>query len=93
MAGNGRAKIMHYVYFAKSIKTGKVYIGSTRKDPVERVKEHNVGANNWSRINKPLKLIYYEKYHCGTDALSREKFYKSGFGRRVKELIIRNLEK
>lgn len=80
--------MIYYVYFAKSYKTNKVYVGSTSKSPKERVAEHNLGHNLWTKSNRPFKLIYFEKYHCKTDALYRERFYKSGFGRKVKEAII-----
>ena len=79
---------MFAVYFAESLKNGKVYVGHTNKEPRARVKEHNEGTNKWSRLNGPFKLIYYEKYNCKEDAAFRENFYKSGFGRQVKKLII-----
>ncbi|MGE5041768.1 MAG: GIY-YIG nuclease family protein [Candidatus Levyibacteriota bacterium] len=82
---------MFHVYFAKSLKNGKVYVGHTGKEPEERVKEHNNSANEWSKNNKPFKLIYYERYSCKEDAVSREKFYKTGFGKRIKYLIIDSL--
>jgi len=82
---------MYYIYFAKSLKNGKVYVGSTSKEPQQRVDEHNNGSNKWSSINKPLKLIYYEKYFCDKDSSQREKFYKSGFGKKVKSNIIASL--
>ena len=83
---------MYYVYFAKSIKNDKVYVGFTEKDPAERISEHNSGCNTWSKNNRPFKLVYFEKYHCKTDALSREKFYKSGFGKKIKKLITESLD-
>jgi predicted GIY-YIG superfamily endonuclease len=36
---------MHYVYFAKSRKNNKVYVGYTSKVPKDRVEEHNAGSN------------------------------------------------
>ena len=82
---------MHYVYFARSKSNKKVYVGSTGKDPNIRIKEHNSGSNQWSEQNKPLELIYYESYACKTDAIRREKFYKSGFGKQIKKSIIEAL--
>lgn len=79
---------MFYVYFAKSLKNGKIYVGSTTKDPNVRVKEHNQGNNKWTKSNRPLKLIYYESFICKDDALSRERFYKTGMGKRIKKAII-----
>ena len=82
---------MYYIYFAKSLKNGKVYVGSTSKSPELRINEHNSGSNNWSSKNRPFKLLYYESYLCGQDARLREKFYKSGFGKTIKGIIIKNL--
>jgi putative endonuclease len=83
---------MYYVYFAKSLKNSKIYVGSTSKAPKDRVDEHNRGTNSWSKLNKPLQLIYYEEFVCKEDALKREKFYKSGFGKKIKYAIIREIE-
>jgi putative endonuclease len=82
---------MFYIYFAKSLKNGKVYVGSTSKSPELRVSEHNNGSNKWSSHNRPLQLIYYESYYCAQDAKLREKFYKSGFGKKIKGIIISSL--
>lgn len=79
---------MHYVYFLKSQTSNKIYVGSTEKDPKVRCKEHNDGTNNWTRANRPFELLYYESYVCKADSLRRETFYKSGFGRKVRDVII-----
>lgn len=79
---------MYYIYFARSLKNGKVYVGYTSKTPEVRVNEHNASANAWSKVNKPFKLIYYEQYLCIEDAKKKELFYKSRFGRKVKKAII-----
>lgn len=81
-----------YVYFAKSVSSQKIYVGSTHVDPKLRVEQHNQGSNKWSSANLPLKLVYYETYICKKDALTREKFYKTGFGRKIKDAIIRTVE-
>lgn len=81
-----------FVYFAQSLKSNKIYVGYTSKEPSERVNEHNKGSNNWSKHNGPFKLIYFEKYLCKVDAQNREKFYKMGFGKQVKLAIIKELK-
>lgn len=60
----------------------------TSKEPEKRLQEHNSGINDWSRQNGPFRLIYFESYHCKKDALAREKFYKSGIGRKVRNSIL-----
>ena len=84
---------MYYVYFIKSFKTEKVYVGYTSKDPKERLKEHNKGSNKWSRQHRPLSLIYYESFVCKEDAKLREDFYKTGFGKKIKKSIIEAVDK
>ncbi|MFA5175551.1 MAG: GIY-YIG nuclease family protein [Patescibacteria group bacterium] len=79
---------MFYIYFLKSKKNEKVYTGITEKDPLVRLKEHNNGSNQWTKKNGPFKLLYYEKYFCKQDALSKEKFYKTGIGRKIRNLIL-----
>jgi len=83
---------MYSVYFAKSEKNGKVYVGFTTKDPKIRVEEHNSGANKWSKENKPFVLIYYENYVCEKDARLREKYFKTGIGKRVKYAIVKEFD-
>lgn len=83
---------MYSVYFIKSDSNNKIYVGTTSKDPSDRLNEHNSHSNKWSSSNGPFKLVYFESYHCKADALSREKFYKSGFGRRIKKIICDNLK-
>lgn len=80
---------MPCIYFAQSLKNGKVYVGYTSKDPQVRVDEHNHGSNQFSKNNRPFRLLYYEKYFCDQDARLREKFYKSGFGKQIKGIIVK----
>jgi putative endonuclease len=83
---------MFYVYFAESLRNHKVYVGQTSIDPGKRVDQHNQGANTFTKNNAPFKLIYFEQYHCKKDAISRELFYKSGFGKQIKKAIILTLK-
>ena len=75
------------IYVLKSIKNSKRYVGITTKDPKIRLKEHNEGSNEFTRLNKPYELIYYELGYCKTCALKREKFLKSGQGRKILDVI------
>ena len=76
---------MYYVYVLENIKIKELYIGYTG-DLKRRINQHQ-----YKKIG--FKLIYYEKYHCYQDALSREKFYKMGFGKQIKKVIIQILNK
>jgi len=57
------------------------YIGST-DNVLKRITEHNKGKCRYTRGRKPWKLIYQEEYQTRSEAMKREKFLKSGQGRR-----------
>ena len=84
---------MYYTYFIRSEKNNKIYVGYTSKDPKIRTKEHNLGSNIFTKQNAPFKLIYIEKYYCLKDAQLKEDFYKMGFGKQIKFLIVNELTK
>ena len=65
----------------------------TEKDPTIRLKEHNNRSNEWSSNNGPFELAYYERYLCKKDAILREKFYKSGIGRYIRDSILKTINK
>jgi putative endonuclease len=59
------------------------YIGFST-DLKRRLSEHKRGASFATKSRGPWKLIYYEAYTEREDAENREKFLKSGAGRRLK---------
>lgn len=71
----------YYVYLLKSLKTHRWYTGYTG-DLKKRLSEHNKGYNFSTKLNKPFKLIYYEACLNEEDAKAREKFLKSGPGKK-----------
>ena len=73
---------MFYTYVLRSLKNHKRYIGHTSKEVLKRLREHNSGTNNWTRINGPFVVIYSERYSTRRDAVKRELFLKSGQGRK-----------
>ena len=79
---------MFFVYVLKSANSGKSYVGVTSKTVGERLAEHNLGSNAWTRNNGPFNIVYYESYYCKQDALHRELFFKSGVGKQIKKLIL-----
>ena len=79
---------MYYVYFIKSTKNNKIYCGFSNKSPKVRLIEHNQKSNNWTKYNGPFVLLYYEKYSCELDARQREKFYKTGMGKKIRNAIL-----
>ena len=72
---------MFYVYLLHSTKDNGFYIGFST-DLKRRLSEHTRGASLATKSRGPWKLIYYEAYTEREDAEGREKFLKSGAGRR-----------
>jgi len=70
-----------YVYVITSLKSGKWYIGCT-KDLRKRFKEHQEGKSTYTKNKGPFKLIYYEACLNKLDGFTREKYLKTGMGRR-----------
>ena len=72
---------MFYIYVLLSEKDEKFYVGFT-KDLRERLEKHKIGKVKSTANRRPLKLIYYEACLDERDAIKREKYFKTGFGRR-----------
>lgn len=72
---------MYYVYVLVSEADGDWYTGST-PDLKRRVARHNNGEVTSTRHRRPLKLIYYEACLSQSDAVARERYLKSGMGKR-----------
>ena len=72
---------MYYTYVLRSKRDGKLYIGYT--DNIDgRFIRHANGLVESTRERRPLELIYYEACLSKQMALKREKYFKTGFGRR-----------
>ncbi len=69
---------MYYVYIIKSSKGG-YYFGSTG-DIENRIRSHNSGKVKSTKSRRPLKLHYSEEFETKTEALKREKYFKSKSG-------------
>ncbi len=72
---------MHYVYVLKSIKSDKLYKGSTN-NLRERLRSHNEGQVRSTKSGRPWELIYYEAHKTKNLARITELFYKTSQGRR-----------
>ncbi len=72
---------MFYTYVLKSLSNGQWYIGSTR-DLRKRFSQHNNGQSTWTKRGIPWEIIYYEACLDEEDARAREKYLKSGYGRK-----------
>ncbi len=72
---------MYYTYVLKSEKDGNHYIGFT-ENMDKRVKEHNEGLVEATKNRLPFELVYFEACNSKENAIKREKYFKTGFGRR-----------
>jgi len=72
---------MYFTYVLRSQKDNQFYIGFT-KDLKARIAQHNNGKVRSTAGRYPLSLIYYEACMSESDAINREKYLKTGYGRR-----------
>ncbi len=72
---------MFYTYVLKSAQDNNLYVGWTT-DLKKRFESHNAGIVQATKHRKPLKIVYYEACLDKEKAIKREKYFKTGFGRR-----------
>ncbi len=79
---------MYYTYILYSPKFAKHYTGHT-DDLERRILEHNeTGEKGYTIRFRPWELLHYEVYKTRTEAIMREKFFKTGVGRElIKKMI------
>ena len=77
---------MFTVYVIKS-REGYMYTGMT-EDIELRLKQHNEKLLSlWTKRGNNWKLVYKEEYEYKTEALKREKWFKTGVGReKIKQI-------
>lgn len=80
---------MHYVYVLQSQCDGKFYTGLTH-DIERRLNEHNSGLARSTKGKIPWKLVYYEFCLDYRDAMRREKYLKTTWGKRYIKGRIKN---
>lgn len=81
---------MYYVYTLYSFRKKKLYYGYTR-DLKRRLDQHQKNNRPYSFTRGGnVELIHYEAYKNEKDAREREKFFKTGWGRRYIRKILKN---
>ena len=86
---------MYFTYILYSHKDSKHYAGYT-KDLNLRIKQHKDGEVQSTKHRRPLELIYYEACLDQWDAIRREKYFKTHYGKmyikkRLKEWFAKNV--
>jgi len=80
---------MFYVYVLQSNKDGQFYTGYTN-NLKDRIKEHNLGISKSTSYRQPLTLVYYEACLNRKDAMHRENYLKTTWGKRYIKNRIKN---
>jgi putative endonuclease len=79
----------HYVYVLQSEKDREFYVGCT-SDVEKRVEEHNSGQVQSTKMRLPMKLVYWEGCISRQDAIRREEYLKTAWGKRYIKGRVRN---
>ncbi|TMP90025.1 MAG: GIY-YIG nuclease family protein [Verrucomicrobia bacterium] len=80
---------MFYVYVLRSESDSGLYIGYS-SNLRRRLTSHQSGEAASTAHRRPCRLIYYEAYLNQADALGRERYLKSGSGRRFLKAQLRH---
>ena len=70
----------YYTYVLQSQKDYKLYFGYTN-NLKSRIEQHKKGKVVSTNHRRPLKLIYFEGCLNKDDALKREKYFKTYYGK------------
>jgi len=73
---------MYFTYVLRSLKDKKNYIGLTN-NLEKRFKQHQNGLCESTKNRVPFEIVYYEEFKDRSDAVQREKFFKTGKGREL----------
>ncbi|MFA5780132.1 MAG: GIY-YIG nuclease family protein [Elusimicrobiota bacterium] len=80
---------MYYVYVLLSDKDHNLYVGYTNNLKT-RIDKHNNGYVLSTKNRRPIKLIYYEACLNQQDAVKREKYLKTAWGKRYIKNRLKN---
>lgn len=76
---------MYFVYALWSKTHDKIYVGFA-EDLERRLREHNAGKSTYTKKFMPWVRFFLEKTDTKQEALKKEKYYKSGWGRKKLKL-------
>jgi putative endonuclease len=78
-----------FVYVLRSMRDRNFYTGHT-KDLQARIETHNKGLVQSTKNRIPLELVYWEGCLDQHDAVARERYLKSSWGKRYLKGRLRN---
>ncbi len=77
----------YYVYILRSQKSGKTYVGQT-SNLEQRLQAHNTGMSPYTKGRGPWEIVFFEEFKTRSEAMQREKYFKTGKGRTfIKEIL------
>ena len=79
----------YYIYLLRSKLDSKLYTGFT-SDLEKRLNEHNSGKVSSTKKRIPFEIIYFEFCLNIDDALHREKYLKTTYGKRYLKNRLKN---
>jgi len=88
LEGRRAGNMRYFVYALRGIKDRKLYVGYS-ENPERRLKQHNAGETKSLFRRRPLVLIYKEGFKNELEARRRERFLKSGQGRKFLKEVLR----
>ncbi|MDP2207301.1 MAG: GIY-YIG nuclease family protein [Bacteroidota bacterium] len=77
------------VYILYSNQFNKTYVGQTN-NLIKRLKYHNSGQVKSTKRYIPWEMLYFEEYSSRSEAMRREKWFKSKTGRKKISEILQN---
>ncbi|KKR43286.1 MAG: hypothetical protein UU10_C0032G0008 [Parcubacteria group bacterium GW2011_GWF1_40_6] len=77
---SNQVKKFYYIYVLKSQKDKKLYVGYTN-DLKSRFEQHCKGQVSSTKERRPFELIYSEACLDKHDAMHREKYLKTAYGK------------
>lgn len=81
--------IYYYIYILQSEKDNYFYTGYT-SNLRNRINDHNDGKVVSTKSRRPIKLVYFEGGLSQKDAIHREKYLKTSWGKRYIKNRLKN---
>jgi putative endonuclease len=78
---------MFFVYILRSRSTGRLYKGSTADLP-RRLTEHAERLSFFTKAGGPWDLVHQEPFATRSEAMRRERYFKTGKGREELRIVL-----
>lgn len=72
---------MFYIYVLRSLDEKHRYVGHC-KNIDSRLQQHNSLKVKATKPFAPWKIVYFEEFQSREEAINKERYLKSGFGRK-----------